>query len=51
MEQYINDVGGTSFYNVLSQYYDDQGGPVRNVVTLGGSYVDTENYPRAGTSI
>ncbi len=49
MEQYINDVGGTSFYNVLSQYYDEQGGPVRNVVTLGGSYVDTENYPRAGT--
>ncbi len=49
MGQYINDVGGTSFYNVLSQYYDEQGGPVRNVVTLGGSYVDTENYPRAGT--
>ena len=49
MEQYFQDVGGTPFYNILSQYYDDQGGPVRNVVTLGGSYVDTQPYPQAGT--
>ena len=49
MEQYFQDVGGTPFYNILSQYYDDQGGPVRNVVTLGGSFVDTQPYPQAGT--
>ena len=49
MGQYMQDVGGTSFYNILTQYYDDTGGPVRNVVTLGGSYVDTERYPHAGT--
>jgi Phosphate-induced protein 1 conserved region len=49
MEQYFQDVGGTPFYNILSQYYDDQGGPVRNAVTLGGSYVDTQPYPQAGT--
>ena len=49
MEQYFQDVGGTSFYNILSQYYDNPGGPVRNVVTLGGSYVDTQPYPQAGT--
>jgi hypothetical protein len=48
-EQYMRDVGGTPFYNILSQYYDDVGGPVRNVVTLGGTYVDTARYPTAGT--
>lgn len=49
MEQYFQDVGGTPFYNILSQYYDESGGPVRNVVTLGGSYIDTQPYPAAGT--
>jgi hypothetical protein len=49
MERYFQDVGGTPFYNILSQYYDDIGGPVRNVVTLGGSYVDTASYAAAGT--
>jgi phosphate-induced protein 1 len=49
MEQYFQDVGGTPFYNILTQYYDNQGGPVRNVVTLGGSFVDTQPYPQAGT--
>ncbi len=49
MEQYFQDVGGTPFYNILSQYYDNPGGPVRNVVTLGGSFVDTQPYPQAGT--
>lgn len=49
MEQYFQDAGGTPFYNILSQYYDNPGGPVRNEVTLGGSYVDTQPYPQAGT--
>lgn len=49
MEQYFQDVGGTPFYNILTQYYDNQGGPVRNVVTLGGSFADTQPYPQAGT--
>jgi hypothetical protein len=49
MEQYFQDVGGTPFYNILTQYYDTPGGPVRNTVTLGGSYVDSHPYPRAGT--
>ncbi len=50
MEQYFQDVGGTSFYNILTQYYDALGGPIQNVVTLGGSYVDTHPYPQAGTA-
>jgi hypothetical protein len=49
MAQYFQDVGGTPFYNILTQYYDGPGGPVRNTVTYGGSYVDTRNYPHAGT--
>lgn len=49
MSQYFRDIGGTPFYNILSQYYDAQGGPVRNEVTLGGTYVDTQPYPVAGT--
>ena len=49
MAQYMQDVGGTPFYNIVTQYFDDVGGPVRNIVTLGGSYVDTASYPRAGT--
>jgi hypothetical protein len=49
IEQYFQDVGGTPFYNILTQYYDNPGGPVRNVVALGGSFVDTQPYPQAGT--
>lgn len=49
LAQYFQDVGGTPFYNILSQYYDDVGGPVRNVATLGGTYLDTASYPKAGT--
>src|SRR5690348_8995046 len=48
MEQYFQDVGGTPFYNTLTQYYATVTGPIRNVVTLGGSYVDTQPYPQAG---
>ncbi len=50
IEQYFQDVGGTPFYNILTQYYDNQGGPVRNIVTLGGSFVDTQPYSRAATT-
>ncbi len=46
--QYLNDVGGTPFYNLLTQYWDASG-PVRNVARLGGTYVDTRAYPHAGT--
>ena len=48
VSQYLTDVGGTSFYGLLTQYWDQQG-PVRNVSTLGGSYLDTQPYPHAGT--
>lgn len=49
MEQYFQDVGGTPFYSILTQYYDTLRGPIHNEETLGGSYVDTQPYPQAGT--
>lgn len=48
VQQYLSDVGGTPFYGLLSQYWDTNG-PVRNVATFGGAYVDTNPYPHAGT--
>lgn len=48
MAQYFNDLGGTSFYNILTQYWDHQG-PVSASVSVGGTYVDTKPYPHAGT--
>jgi len=48
VQQYFNDVGGTDFYGMLGQYWDYQGF-MQNSVTLGGTYVDTTPYPRAGT--
>lgn len=48
VRQYLSDVGGTPFYGLLTQYWDLQG-PVRNVETLGGTYLDTQPYPQAGT--
>ncbi len=47
---YFQDVGGTPFYNLLTQYWDTTNGPVVNSATLGGTYVDTQPYPTAATS-
>lgn len=48
IEQYFQDVGGTPFYNIVTQYPGMNGTPP-NAVTLGGSVVDTNPYPHAGT--
>jgi hypothetical protein len=48
VQQYFTDVGGTRFFGLLTQYWD-QHGPVRNVATLGGTYLDQQPYPHAGT--
>jgi hypothetical protein len=46
--QYFNDIGGSTFYGLLTQYWDYQGSVI-NTVTLGGTFVDTTAYPHAGT--
>jgi hypothetical protein len=48
IEQYFQDVGGSTLYNIATQYPGSNGTPV-NAVTLGGSVLDTNPYPHAGT--
>lgn len=53
--RFLRDVGGTSYYNILTQYSKDasgetvKDGPILNHSTFAGSYVDTTPYPHAGT--
>ncbi len=51
INRWFSDLGGTSFYNIVTQYYE--GNPptyLQNVTVLGGAWVDTVNpYPHAGT--
>jgi hypothetical protein len=49
MAQYFRDIGGTPFYNLLTQYWD-YAGPIQNSVSLGGTYVDTRPYGHAATA-
>lgn len=48
VERYFRDIGGTPFYNILTQYWDKDG-PISGAATFGGSFVDTTPYPHAGT--
>ncbi len=48
IEQYFRDIGGTPFYGMLTQYWDNNG-PIRNSVKLGGVYFDTTPYPHGVT--
>lgn len=48
VQQYLDDVGGSRFFGLLTQYWDQQG-PIRNSSTVGGVYVDQQPYPHAGT--
>ncbi len=50
VKRYFNDVGGTPFYGLLSQYFDYQGN-VQNSVSLAGVWVDTGAYLHCGTNI
>jgi hypothetical protein len=47
--RYFADVGGTPFYNILTQYWDYQGA-IQNSATLGGTYVDTSPYVHCAAS-
>lgn len=50
MQRYFHDVGGTSFYNIVTQYWDYQAGWIESSVQVGGTYVDTRPYDRPATS-
>ncbi len=49
MAQYFRDVGGTSFYGLLTQYWDYHGA-VKNSAQLGDVYVDTTPYDRCDST-
>jgi hypothetical protein len=51
IKQYFKDIGGTTLYNINTQYYQVVGGNqqhIKNVATLAGSWVDTAAYPASG---
>ncbi|MBV9282564.1 MAG: hypothetical protein JOZ41_21005 [Chloroflexi bacterium] len=49
-QRFLSDVGGTAFYNILTQYPDGAGNAPANTSSFGGSYVDGTPYPHAGTA-
>ncbi len=51
LDRWFSDLGGSSLYNIVTQYYEGSVPThLQNVATFGGSWVDTINpYPHAGT--
>jgi hypothetical protein len=55
ISQFFRDVGGTPYYNIVTQYSQRgdgvpvMNGPILNRSTFGGLYVDTRPYPHAGS--
>jgi hypothetical protein len=52
IDRYFQDIGGSAFYNIVSQYYQLPGPAyMQNISTLGGTWIDTNPYPGGrGTS-
>ena len=46
--RYLQNVGGSDLYNTTTQY-TGANGAIQNISTFGGSTVDTNAYPHAGT--
>jgi hypothetical protein len=44
IEKFMGDVGNTTQYNVLTQYYDKRYG-ILNASDFGGAWTDTSTYP------
>lgn len=50
INRYFNDIGGSSFYNIVTQYYQNNYEYIVNSSSLGGAWLDTSAYPHAGTA-
>ena len=51
IEKFFQDVGGTPFYNIVTQYGDSSGNPVPNATSLGApSFTDTTTAPPSGNT-
>ncbi len=44
IEKYFTDLGGTAFYNLLTQYADEEGGATVNSESLAGTWTDHCGY-------
>jgi hypothetical protein len=42
--KYFQDLGGTAFYNLLTQYADQESGAIQNSEALGGTWTDNCGY-------
>lgn len=49
IQSFFQDVGGTPYYNIVTQYGDSSGQPVPNAASFGGAWTDTDAFPHAGT--
>jgi hypothetical protein len=49
IQSFFQDVGGTPYYNIVTQYGDSSGQPVPNQTSFGGAWTDTSAFPHAGT--
>lgn len=49
ISQYFTDVNGSSFYGLLTQYWD-YAGAIQNSVHVGGSWTDTAPYQRCDSA-
>src|SRR5438105_10734862 len=51
INRFLGDLGGSSYYNTLTQYTQTGGAATQNVVTFGGAWVDSTNsYGGKGTT-
>ena len=48
IQKFFQDVGGTPFYNIVTQYGDSSGTPVPNAASFGGTFTDTTTVPPSG---
>jgi len=49
IEKFFENIGGTPFYNIVTQYGDSSGNPVPNATSLGApSFTDTTTVPPSG---
>lgn len=47
INRFFTEVGGSSLYNIMTQYYDNAS-HIQNSSAFGGTWVDTTPYPHAG---
>jgi uncharacterized repeat protein (TIGR01451 family) len=48
IQKFFQDVGGTPFYNIVTQYGDSSGTPVPNAASFGATFTDTTTVAPSG---